>query len=314
MVETTGRVLTPALTRLYVQHYGRFDPKLKILARNVAGYLLNDARHFDENFVARDLFYQEYSRQVGTRHTLHMLAERSAGRQVYLAVMRPRRSGPYQAEAEAYFRRASAHFMRALALKENLDRLHRVEDVLDSLEFGVAVVDSFYHVRLLNRAAKWQLMQDGELHLCRGMLSARSPARARKLHALIDFAASGDPEGGVMRVSDRDGNTFTLRIAPLPADSRIATQGSPAVLILICGESKCKLNHADLAALYGFTASESRVAIAVADGTTLAAMATRHGVKYSTVRTQLLSVMQKMSVHRQADVARLLVSARGRRA
>jgi|SRR5579871_3873838 len=307
-VETTGRVLTPEATGRYVEHYGRFDPKQKIFAKNSPGYLFNDARHFDERFVAKDVFYQEYSRSLGTRHTLDMLVERNAKRELYLAAMRPRHAGPYEPGAEALFRQASGHFARALALKEDFDCLREAGDALDSLELGVVVVDLFHRVRLLNSAAERQLVQVGELILSRGILSSRSQVRARQLHALIDAAVSGKPEGGLMNVPKRDGSTVTLRVTPLPASSRIPVRRSPAALILICGEAKSRLDQADLASLYGLTEAESRVAMALADGMTLAAIALRHEVKWATVRTQLLSVMQKMGVHRQADVARLLLT------
>ncbi|HLY05632.1 MAG TPA: helix-turn-helix transcriptional regulator [Rhizomicrobium sp.] len=307
MVETTGRLLTPELIDLYVRHYGRFDPKLAILAENAPGYLLNDARHFDEQFVSRDLFYQEYTRQVGTRHTLHMLAKRSASRQIYLAVMRSRRPGPYQTQAEIVFRQSSSHFVRALSLMEKVDCLRRAGDALDGLDFGIVVVDSFHRVALLNRMAEDLLAERGELQMNRGILSARRHDTDRRLKALIDSAVAGHAEGGVLEIRDAAGTGLAMRTCPLPAGSRIAAQRSPAVLIII-GGAKRRPGRADLSALYDLTEAESRLALAIAEGRTLASIAALHGVKYSTVRSQLQSVMQKMGVRRQADVVRLLAS------
>ncbi|HEX9158655.1 MAG TPA: hypothetical protein VF835_00385 [Rhizomicrobium sp.] len=311
MLETTGRMLTPELTGLYVRHYGRFDPKLKVLAHNAPGYLFNDARHFDERFVARDLFYQEYSRRVGTRHTLHMVAERSAGRQLYLAAMRKRRAGPYEPRSEALFRQASGHFVRALALKERMDCLRRAGDALDALDFGVLVVDSVHRVCLLNRAAEVLLLEEDELRTGRGILCAVSAHIDRRLKALIGSVLAGRGEGGVLEIPNAKGGTLTLRVVPLPASHRMGVHASSAALVLIYGKSKRQLGRRDLATLYGLTEAESRVAVAVGEGVTLTAIAARHAVRYSTVRSQLLSVMQKMGVHRQADVARLLASANG---
>ena len=102
--QTSGRLLTLEARKRYVDYYGRFDPKMKILAGQEPGYLFNDANHFDERFVARDKFYQEFSRAIGTRHTLDMPVLRSAKRQVYLAAMRTRSAGAYDLHAERFFR------------------------------------------------------------------------------------------------------------------------------------------------------------------------------------------------------------------
>lgn len=307
MVETTGRVLTREVTDRYVEHFGRFDPKLKILARKTPGYLFNDVRHFDQQFLNRDFFYQEYSLRLGTRHTLDMLAERCTGREVYLAVMRRSRAGPYEPKSEILFRQSSTHFVRALALKEKMDCLRRAGDTLDGLDFGVVVVDSFHRVTLLNRVADNRLAEEGELRVSRGILTVRSSDVDRRLNALVDSALAGHAEGGTFKVEGSIDGPLTVRVAPLPAGSRIAAPRGPAALIII-GDTKRQPRHADLSDLYNLTEAESRLALAIAEGRTLASIAARHGVKYSTVRSQLLSVMQKMGVHRQADVARVLAS------
>jgi DNA-binding CsgD family transcriptional regulator len=305
-LESTGRILTQEAFRRYAEYYGRVDPKLHIFARQQPGYLFNDACHFDEQFVAHDVFYQEYSRSLGTRHTLDMLVRREAGRGLYVAAMRPKQAGPYDARSEILFRQASGHFARALAIKEKMDCLRHAGDTLDRLDFGVIIVDSFYRVRLLNRPAEERLAKEGELRMSGGILFARSSDGNRRLKALIDAALQGRVESGVLEITDADA-TLTIRVCPLPAASRIATQRGPTALILI-GGGKRRASRTDLAALYDLTEAESRVALAIAEGRTLAAIAALHGVKYSTVRSQLLSVMEKMGVHRQADVARVLAS------
>ena len=72
-INLTGNLISRDARRAYLQHYVRFDPKLPILAHRQPGFLFNDVWHFDEDFVRRDPFYQEFSRPIGSRHTLHMV-------------------------------------------------------------------------------------------------------------------------------------------------------------------------------------------------------------------------------------------------
>lgn len=57
---------------------------------------------------------------------------------------------------------------------------------------------------------------------------------------------------------------------------------------------------------YGLTEAEAKLAIAIADGTTVAGYAEETGLSQWTVRTQLKTVFQKTGVKRQAELVLLL--------
>jgi DNA-binding NarL/FixJ family response regulator len=307
-VETTGRVLTPEVRKQYADHFAHVDPKLVILAARSPGYLFNDVRHFDDKFVASDPFYQDYSRRLGTRHTLDMLLRRSGGRAVYLAAMRTRGAGPYDRDIERFFRQASAHFFRAFALREKMNRLQRSGDALDQLEFGIIVVDACRRVVLLNRIAEQHVREGTQLFLRNGQIFARSPSGDQQLQALIDVGLAGNRATGSVRLACGESGSQILWTVPLLESGPIASVSAPAILLVLTDAARHGPHAADVAAVYGLTDGETRVALAIAEGCTLQTIAARGGVKYSTVRTQLFSIMRKMGVHRQADVTRLLVS------
>ncbi|MGL4542989.1 MAG: helix-turn-helix transcriptional regulator [Polymorphobacter sp.] len=58
--------------------------------------------------------------------------------------------------------------------------------------------------------------------------------------------------------------------------------------------------------IFGLTSAEARVAMLLAEGDEVEAIALRQGVVTSTVRSQLKSIFQKMGVNRQLGVARLV--------
>jgi DNA-binding CsgD family transcriptional regulator len=308
-VNTPGHVLTPQLRQSYFAHYGRIDPKLRILHRRTPNFLFNDANHFDADFVARDPFYQEYSRPMGTRHTLDMTLERNDGCEIFLATMRSPTQGPYEARAESFFRQAAAHFVRVLTLKDKIDRAQifgcSASAALDRLRLGVVVLDEDGRVMVANSAAERACAPGEELRLWQGRLSARSGKVAQRLDDLIRTALQGGA-GGVLPAPRPDGRSWMLSIAPLPAESPIPANG-PGVLILIDdAATRIAVRGADLRTLYGLTAAEAELALLLAEGASLKEAAARRRVKASTVRSQLLSILQKTGARRQADLIRTL--------
>ncbi|MGD0192337.1 MAG: hypothetical protein ABSD74_16495 [Rhizomicrobium sp.] len=307
-LETTGRVLTPEMQNRYVRFYGRLDPKLGILAGRRPGYLFNDARHFDADFVARDIFYQEYSRPMGSRHTLDMLMERRGKREVFLAAVRSPKEGPYDVQAETVFQQASCHFVRALELKEKLDLAHRAGAALDRLSFGVMVVDASGRVTLANRIAEDVLAAGEVLQSCQGRLVCGSGVVGVRLESFLRLAISGKAAARTLRFRRSGSRSWTLWGVPLPESSSMSPSALPAVLLVIGDGDWNRLDRRDVVALYGLTDAEAHLALALADGQSLGEYAAGRGVKRSTVRTQLLAVLEKMGVHRQIDVVRLLTA------
>lgn len=306
-LDTTGRVLGPDDAKRYSTYYGRMDPKARILAAGGPGFLFNDAEHFDEDFVARDPFYQEFSRDVGTRHTLDLFVEDRSGRRTYLAAMRTKRQGAYGDRAGILLRQASRHFVRALALKEKLDAARAAQRALDRLQFGIIVLDGLQRVVLANRTAVDLISHHPDLRLCGGQFSARSPANERRLEACIAAALAG--RGSCAKLSAaRGAPQCTLWSAPLQEDAFVSGLARPAVLLAFGNPAARRPEASEVAARYGLSKAEARVAVALAEGATPDDIARHHGVKTSTVRTQLLSVLHKMGVHRQADVTRLLLA------
>ncbi|MSO75674.1 MAG: helix-turn-helix transcriptional regulator [Alphaproteobacteria bacterium] len=87
--------------------------------------------------------------------------------------------------------------------------------------------------------------------------------------------------------------------------------GTPAVvLILISDPDREKSGIArDLRALYGLTPAEADVAVALAEGKTLDRVAEERGVSRETVRFQLKAIYAKTGTSRQAELARLVLTA-----
>jgi DNA-binding CsgD family transcriptional regulator len=73
-----------------------------------------------------------------------------------------------------------------------------------------------------------------------------------------------------------------------------------------------RVSEASLRSRFRLTPAEAQIALGIADGKTLAAIAEGRRVSVSTARGQLKSVFAKIGAHRQAELVTLLIGPRNR--
>ena len=101
---------------------------------------------------------------------------------------------------------------------------------------------------------------------------------------------------------------------PLMSDSMMLGTRRPAAVVLISDPEDLPRDPGlHLARLYGLTPAEARVALAVAEGSGVEQAARALRIGSATVRTHLQRCFAKTSTHRQAELARLVLSAMGLR-
>jgi DNA-binding CsgD family transcriptional regulator len=71
-----------------------------------------------------------------------------------------------------------------------------------------------------------------------------------------------------------------------------------------------RVSEASLRSRFDLTPAEAQIALGIAGGKTLAAIAEARSVSVSTAREQLKSVFVKTGTHRQAELVALLVGSR----
>ncbi|HEX3432089.1 MAG TPA: helix-turn-helix transcriptional regulator [Rhizomicrobium sp.] len=307
--ETTGAVLSSGQCDNYQSDYMRLDPKLPILAERGRGFLFNDIEHFDDRFVAHDPFYQGYSLPLALRHTLDLFVDSFDGRDVYLAAMRSPAQGPFSVGTADQLKRASAHFLRALKARDHLSRIEatarHATAALDRFEFGVAVVDADSRLLFANALARATFREDAPFRLVGANLSAR--VCQKPVADGVRNAVRGHP--ATFRLRDRE--DWLVSTIPLPAESPAAPSALDSAMVVFRRAGRQRLPAADeIMALYGLTPAEAEVALAIAEGKSTRVLAAERHVKLSTIRWQLLAVLQKLGVRRQADVVRVMTAIR----
>lgn len=177
----------------------------------------------------------------------------------------------------------------------------------------------------LNRTATGMLFTDGDgrivetnqeaeriLHLADGLTFRNGHIRGRrsfettKLMGLIAKAVSAKgPSDGCLLISREDGRpAYVVKIAP--ASAGLAGNNQPMAVVLISARDENHAGERELTQLYGLSRSESRLAMALEQGKRMTALPDEFGVKITTLRTQLSSILMKCGVARQSDLIHLM--------
>ena len=201
-------------------------------------------------------------------------------------------------------------------MRQNDEHLRetRVRDLLDRLPQAIVALNQCGRVLFANEAAETVLRQADGLALRNRRLHVADAAASSKMSAILkdlfgDDSQPGLPADGQVVVRRPSGRpAFVLgvhRFAGAPADS--GDMFAPAAAVFIYDPAvRAQPRASALAQAFTLTQREAGLAVALLQGQTLHDHAADRGVKITTVRTQLLSLMRKTDTHSQAELVRLL--------
>jgi DNA-binding CsgD family transcriptional regulator len=165
---------------------------------------------------------------------------------------------------------------------------HWLAAALDELDYGIVVLFGDMRVVHANEAALAELDDCHPLQVTGGELRARLARDVAPLHEAVMAAATR----GIRKLLTlgKDGQRGSVSVIPLEA----ANAGPRAVLVVLGKREVCEsLSVQGFARSYGLTGAETRVLLALCDGTPPARTAQQLGVAVSTVRSQIGSMRQK---------------------
>jgi DNA-binding CsgD family transcriptional regulator len=100
---------------------------------------------------------------------------------------------------------------------------------------------------------------------------------------------------------------YVLTVAPLRTG--LLADELLLAMIVVVDPVQHNPSETELVEFFGLSPAEARVAAALLTGRTLAEIAAASGIRITTVRTQLASILRKVGAERQADLVRILSSA-----
>lgn len=233
---------------------------------------------------------------------------------VALACYRSPRADSFGRDELALLNRLLPHLNRSMRIRERLaeTRTAAAEAALDALATGVLVLARSGRVLLANAAAGTLLTRRKELGVRLGYLRLADGEAQRRLDALLAHAAQGFRRIGNASASialgDPTRNGLVLSVAPAGSAGSLVTSRAVAVVFLRPVPSVLPLDTPMLRAVYGLTASEAALTLALAQGQTLEEYSASRGVSIHTVRTQMRAILGKTGTERQVDLLRVLLA------
>jgi DNA-binding CsgD family transcriptional regulator len=292
----------------YTDYYYLLDPWTGAAARTRFGdviEMVDDPRFYDSEF------YLDFARPMGIVDPIGVKLDLGGGRELLLGLNQPLTSLKPTEEDGRRLQMLGGHLQRAMQLRSRLGRLEQDRNqalaALDRLDLGIIITDPACRVSVLNRAAEQALLVGCGLRVRGNMLETRDPAMSSRLTGLISDAGGGG-SGGALRLQADETNWINLIVSPLPPGIAEPTSTARAMVTFALPNASASLDEQVLMALFRLSRIEAQVAMGLMEGLSLEEIASRRGVRPSTLKSQLDSVFRKTDTSSQRALVRLLGS------
>ena len=163
-----------------------------------------------------------------------------------------------------------------------------------------------------NDGARKILLERDGLHDEGGRLVARMPGEDDDLNRLLARVLSpfgAHVGGGSMKITRiKTPTPLVLEVCPVRTSAVDFAGDVAALVLLIDPAARPRIEPAFVSKVLGLSPAESRVAVDLAAGQTVAGIALELGCAESTVRTHVKRVYRKLGVHKQTELVRRIMS------
>jgi len=297
--------------------YASLNPIFDAASLKAVGEVNTQAMLFDQAEFLETRYYRECLSRFGYRDLIGFIGLKSGSRVAFLHAGRYDHQPSYGEREIGRMRLLVPHICRALKISDALDlrtiTSAMLESTLNTLAAGVFLLDGQGRVVYTNTAGERLLRRSQALHVVQGRLRAREPGAQQALERTLESLASdgetisttialgnGADPGFVASILPIDRGQRRGVFAPFAAAAAMFVQ-DPEVAPLMPGEAFAKL--------YGLTAGELRVLLAMAPGLGLTEAADMLGIGESTARTHLQRIFAKTGTSKQVELTRLLMSS-----
>lgn len=180
--------------------------------------------------------------------------------------------------------------------------------IFEILEMPAAWVDECGYMRKINQEAE-RLFQGNDVTCRQGKVVFSNRAVGQDLNRkLSQFVNASGPSACCMLSIPRGDKGHPLLVSALRFDSvsQDIFAGYNAILTFTDLDKFATLSRHDLCRIFHLTSAEARLAVGLAGGKSLDAMAKEFCIKKHTARHELKSVFSKLGVHRQSELVGLL--------
>jgi DNA-binding CsgD family transcriptional regulator/PAS domain-containing protein len=305
----------PKLEQEYNNYYHSVNVVLQRMQGGLAQRrLLVSQEVIRDGDLLKTEYYQEFLRRRDIFYIIGGVVTRTATSNALLSLARSREVGPFTSAEKESVTLLMPHLRRAAKLSREFARIRQERDsLLDRLSMGFVVLDGNGKITFMNRAAELILERSDGICSHANGISATEPGESgqfRKMiaNATLTSARKAMNGGGSMAITRACGRPLTLKVSPLMPSPASPLSQEPGVVVFLTDPDASEPSEPErLAAMFGLTPAESRMADQLVQGRTLAEAAEHLGITRLTARVHLKRIFSKTYTGKQSELLRLLL-------
>ena len=312
-----GRERREDLEQLYLRDYFRRDEVILRLFGLRDGEVYYKSDLYTDQEKKTSAVYNEFRRVNQSQNGFFMVFDEPDGRAIVWSVGNSVERGGWGHDQIETIKRLAPHirqFARVRHAMANAGALGAsLAELLENGRSGFIQLDCRGRILEANDRARDILLKRDGLCDAEGLLTAGIPEEDAELQrvlarALPPYGVQG--AGGSMKITRTKARTpLVLEVHPVQgmgADHRAWEVG--ALVLVVDPEARPRVDPDLAAAVLGLTPTESRVAVELATGQTVAGIAHELGCAESTVCTHLKRVYRKQGISKQTELVRRVLS------
>ena len=306
----------PAWQTAYCNHFVKLDCYNHVMNQYAPGKIILSDQHMDQTELRKSEYYNDYLRPQDKVHAFGVFLIKEGSRSLVFAAQRDKRAGAFGEEQARLMGILAPHVTRAVQVHRRISNLTTEKEwalgALDQLRMGVILTNRSGTPLFVNQAAEQMLAPSHGIGVYHSRLVLNTPPETARLYHLITDAAEGAPgttRGGDMRIAMSNGEFLHCMIMPIPLElsARLdVALASGCVAIFLSRPNSLQLPPQRLAALYGLTPAEARLASKLVALKSVEQAADELFVTVHTARSHLRSIFAKTGSKSQSELLMLL--------
>lgn len=294
--------------RHYASHWIAFDPRVKWFSSRSSNTVLRCHEQFDDAFVAASSFYQDFMVPHGLRWSLAGRFQIEPGTETILVTMRPASSPPYELWTANVLLQLLPHFERSCGIAAKLERqsaaVQSAMAMMKSLPTPCLLTDSAGRCLEANDAFSLA-MEPLSMRLVTGRVRfARTDLQTKWESALFEAHTTALP--ATMVFNDTGGRQWKARMLPWQPPAELRDSVHRKMIVVVFSEMAAQPHPmpapGSMAATARLTRAEVEVLAGLLKGLPAKAIASRRSASVNTVRTQIVSILEKTGYNSQKEL------------